>query len=293
MLKRALFVFAAVNASVLLFSVSCGKKNSADSGGDATAMSAESDAAEAIAGAMGEDTGGLAESIGDILEIAGGSSFHGLGKADAGFFAGAGEDSDPVYDNQTGRWMITFTREYGSPSEARYGSITRTVTVRFVRSGLYSQRKFVMNGDTASAIEYSILSGSGRHRTPNISQKLNFIGAALTATGTNSGFVEMKGTYRRSASDTITTAGSRRTIEYTLNLALDSLQAPRGDRDRLVETVSGNLTGTFTGHVTFETGESYNEKDITREFSIELGDAPVLKIRGRNYPINLGAGGLK
>jgi hypothetical protein len=292
MLKKTLFVIAAALASTLLFSVSCGKKNPADSGGNASAISAESDAAEAIAGAMGENTGGLMDSIGDILEISSGTSFQGLGKADARFLARDGEDSDPVYDNQTGRWMITFTREYGSPSGVRYGFITRTVTVRFVNHSLNSQRRFIMNGDTAITIELSILSGSGRHKTPRLSQRLNFIGAALVATGTNTGTVTISGTYRRSASDTITTARSRRTMDYTLNIDPVDLQGPRGDRGRLVETVSGTLTGSLTGHVTFETGERYNEKDITREFSIELIDSPVLKIRGRKYAFDLKEGEL-
>jgi hypothetical protein len=293
MLKRALFVPVAAFASMLLFSVSCNKKNPADAAGDAAAIGAESDAAAAVAGAMGEETGGLMENIGDIFDISGGLSFQGLGKADARLLARDGEDSDPVYDTQTGRWMITFTREYGSPSETRYGSITRTITIRFVRMGLYSQRRFIMNGDTATRIELSILSGSGRHKTPGLSQRLNFIGAALVATGTNTATDTISGTYRRSASDTITTARSRRTLDYTLNLERISLQGPRGDRDHLPETASGNLTGTFTGHATFLSGESYNETDINREFSIELGDAPVIKIRGRNYPFDLGAGELK
>lgn len=292
MLKRALFVIAAALAAAFLLSVSCGKKNPADSAGAASTMGAEPDAAGAIAGAMGENTGGLMDSIGDILEISGGSPFQGLGKADAGLLAKPREDVVPIYDQSNGRWLITFTREYGNPSGVRYGSITRTVTVRFARMGLYSQRRYIMNGDTASRIELNILSGSGRHKSPRFSQRLNFIGAALVATGTNTETDTINGTYRRSASDTITTAKSRRTMDYTLNLDLVDLRGPRGDRGSLVEAVSGTLTGSFTGHVTFETGESYNEKDISREFSIELGDSPVIKIRGRKYAFDLKEGEL-
>ena len=290
MFKKQSFIFVAVLSLTLLFAVSCEKKSPLSPTGSSSGFDADSDAAESIASATGENTGGLMDGVGDVADLSSGSSFQGLGKADAMGLAKAGENAGASYDSTTGLWTITFTRENGSPSGVRYAYISRTVTVRFLNQDGQFQRRFALDGDTAATIEFNIVSGSGRHKTQKLSQRLNSLVAGFVATGTNTNFITVNGTYQRAATDTITTPRATRTLDYGLNLNLVNLHGPRGDRKHLLETVSGTVTGTFAGHVTFERGETYNEKDISRELSVTLSDSPILKIRGRMFKFNLKAG---
>jgi hypothetical protein len=271
---------------LILFSA-CEKGGPTEKSNSAS-IDADSDAAESVSSAVGEDTGGLMDGVGYLFDLSGGAVFEdgfaGLSKA--------GEVADAVYDPNTGIWTISFSREYGNASGPRYAYVSRTVTVRFLDKNGKFQRRYIVGSDTAAVIEFNILSGSGRHWTRRLSQKLNSLTASFVATGTNTDTITVNGSYRRAATDTITTKNAKRTLDYVLNLDAIHLQGPLGNGKYLLEKVSGTVSGTFSGHVTFEKGATYKEKDIARDISITVSDSPIIRIGGRQFRFDLKTGEL-
>jgi hypothetical protein len=279
---------------VLFLAVSCEKSNPTKSGESSSTIDADSDAAECVSSAVGENTGGLMDGVGDLFDLSSGAAFQGLGKTGWTGLTKPGETADVHYDPSTGLWTVSFSQEYGNPSGIRYAYISRTYTIRFLDKNGQFQRRYITSGDTAATIEFNILSGSGRHMTLRLSQKLNSLSSSFIATGTNTSTVTINGTYQRAATDTLTTQLAKRTLDYTLNLTVSNLTGPRGSRLNLAQKISGSITGTFQGHVTFEKGDLYNEKDISRNISITVGNGTsAITINGKRFINDLVTGELE
>jgi hypothetical protein len=127
-----------------------------------------------------------------------------------------------------------------------------------------------------------------------LSQQLTGLSGSFTATGVNTRLVTINGNYERSAVDTITTRNALRTLDHTLKLTFTNVQGPVGRRLDHQRKFTGTISGTYTAFVTFQRGESYSEKNINRDFTIELGDGECnINIRGLRFVGDLLLGELK
>jgi len=260
-------------------------------------MNATEDAAESIASAIGSENGGVADQLGDVIELASVSGIQAqsdylLGKYSA---ENAAAKIDTSYDPATGTWTLKLQRERGNPNGVPYAEISRTYTYQFLNKNGQPQKYWKVGADTAYTIKFNIVEGTGTHRTRNLSQKLTGLSGALTATGVNTRLITVNGNYQRSAVDTITTHNAVRTLDHTLSLTFTDVQGPaRGHRGDLARRISGTISGTYTATATFQRGESYSEKNINREFSIELGNGDAnINIRGLKFAADLALGELR
>ncbi len=248
------------------------------------------DVAESVASSLGNDNGGAADQIDDLVALAKGNPQM-MAKA-----AGAADGLIPAaltYDQVTGTWTQDFVRERGSQSGAYYAYIARTYQWQFRKSDGTPQIGYVVGNDTANSISFTIVSGNGRHRTPRLSQALTELKGSLLANNTHTNTVTINGEYLRSAVDTIRTRNAVRTIDHTLRLNFDEIVINRLSADEAWEGMSGSINGVFVANVTFTAGEAYSETNITREIDITVsnGEADIL-VNGARFRSRLQTGEL-
>jgi hypothetical protein len=259
-------------------------------------MNATEDAAESIASAIGSDNGGVADQLSDVIELA---SVGGIQKQSSdllGKYSDVTEvaEIDTSYDPTTGTWTLKLSRERGNPNGVPYAQISRTYTYQFLNENGQPQKYYIVGMDTANTIKFNIIEGTGIHRTRRLSQQLTGLSGSFIATGVNTRLITINGNYERSAVDTITTRNSVRTLDHTLKLTLTDVQVPAGRRFEHRRKITGTISGTYTAFVTFQRGASYSEKNINREFTIELGDGECnINIRGLKFVGDLFLGELK
>lgn len=270
-----------------------------DTNGPLAESVATEDAAESVASALGQDNGGALDQLADVTELATASGIS-QGSADMKSAALSGvAEIDSTFDAATGTWTITLTRERGAQSGAHYAKITRVYEYRFLnKDGMPQKYWRVPNPgsgiDTAASMTFRIVSGTGEHRTPHLSQRLIAIGGNWTATGLNTDTITINGTYSRSAADTLTTRNSVRTLENALSLNFSNIKAPRGKRSEMAAKATGTITGTYDATITFTRGSLYSDKEISREISVTLaGGNATIGIGGKAFVGMLGLGMLR
>ncbi|NNE46520.1 MAG: hypothetical protein HKN37_07660 [Rhodothermales bacterium] len=270
---------------VLVAAVGC------DSSANDESLSASEDVAESLAKLVAEDTGGLVEQAGDIMDLAS------VGDIQAQTAAVAGKQQTDViersYDPETGTWTISVSRERGDAAGDRYMSLQKVYEVQFLDASGDSQRFFVTQGDTAHAISFVIVEGSISLTTPHVSALRDNITGSWMATGVNTDIVTLNGTYARSGGHTITHLEAVRTLDYDLALEVEELVGPKGSRRDLSQKLSGTVSGQYDAFATFERGDAYREREISREFTVTIseGEATIV-VNGDVYAGNVRTGDL-
>jgi hypothetical protein len=243
------------------------------------------DAAEAISASMGDESGGATESFADVTIASGGGSMgttmpmmEGTDLVTAGV---------PVYDSLTGWWSVSVNRSKENNLVKR--SITREYRYQFQKNG--TVQKFSVTGsDTATALKFKIVSGTGYFVGPRVSHALTQLSGAWTSAGINKDTVTitLDSTYVRAGTDTITTRNLVRTHTSTTTITAVNVKAPRYRpvlgtlwRNNFHNAISGTISGHYTAAITFQRGDLYKERNIDRDFTITVGSGSgTLSING-------------
>jgi hypothetical protein len=258
------------------------------------------DAAETIATAMGDESGGAVDSYADIMNVAGGGSFSvTLAKTSGTEIVTAG---NPVYDSVSGWWTVTVDRSRSNMMTS--ASIQREYRFQFQKNGVV--QKFRITGaDTATTMKFRIVSGSGYFSGPRVKHHLTDLKGAWTVTDLNRDTVTLNSdtVYVRSGVDSIITRNMLRTFTHTLNITkMTDVRGPRFRfgrdnytqwRNNFSKAVSGTVEGTFKATITFQNGDLYRERSIDRTFVVTFGggDGNIsFGGDGRKFSCDLGSG---
>jgi len=260
-------------------------------GANETDLSASDDVAQSLVSLVGEDTGGLLEQAADVFELASAGDIAAQETMTAGKADASVSSSERTYDEATGSWTITLTREIGNPEGPRYLSVHRQYLVQFQNAAGLPQKFFVTQGDTARSIDFTIVEAGGTLISPHLTAERTNISGHWLATGVHTDEVTLNGTYSRSGGHTITTDEAVRTLDYTLALDVFDLVGPKGSRRDLSQKVSGTLTGTYEAVATFERGDAYHEREIQRNVVVvfDHGTATIT-VNGVQYEGDLQSG---
>ncbi len=144
--------------------------------------------------------------------------------------------------------------------------------MRFLDADGLPQMHYLQDAVAAATVEYAILSGTGTHRTLRMEHNLLSLEAAFVVTNADQDTVTINGSYARSAGTVLTNPRFVRTHDSTLQLELIDVMAPRSADHDLSQAVSGTVSGVYDALITFTRGDDYREKDIHREFTVDLAD---------------------
>ncbi len=251
-------------------------------------ISSNSDAAESIAAAIGEQSGGVVDQVGDVIDLT--QSIR-LGKAVGDGFI---DHREATYDESTGTWTLILQRERGVPGQIPYGSWDRVFTYQFLNAAGEPQKRFITNSDTARTIHFNIVEGDGYLQNFRLTHDLTEIQGAFVATNVQTENVTVNGTYRRAAIDTIITERFTRTSDHVLDLTVTDLVGPKGSRRDLAQKLSGTITGTFHADITFDGERGYAEKTVDKEIFIEIGGGEAeIDVEGEPYVSSVETGQVK
>jgi hypothetical protein len=301
--------FVVAGASLALMAgmilTGCSKNdNGPNQPGTAMETTATDDAVLSIAGAMGDDNGGASNNIGDAIALASPDGIAGglgtsLGK-EYGTMTSTVIDSS--YDPGTGWWTVTVTKQKNSASDQYYTKLSRTYRFQFLKNNVAQRYWRVANGagaDTADVIKFVIVSGTGEYKTPHIHHTLKGIAASFIMTNANTDTITANSDapFVRSGIDTVTTANAVRTLDHTITLTFTDIRGPRVrpnsvfyTRRNLTNQTTGTVTGDYEAKVTVQRGDTYNEKTISRQFTITLsGGEGSIGINGdsRRFKVDL------
>lgn len=262
-----------------------------DSSTDDSAITANEDVAESLAKLTAEDTGGLVEQAGDVLELASAGEI----QAQTAVVAGKSQTDiiERTYDDATGTWTISVLREREDASGERQFSLQKVYEVQFLDANGDPQKFFVTNGETAHAMSFVIVEGTISLTTPRVSAMRDNITGSWMATGVNTDTVTLNGSYFRSGGHTITGLEAVRTLDYDLSLEVEDLVGPKGSRRDLSQKLSGTVSGEYEAFATFERGDSYREREISKEFTITIADGEAtIVVNGEVFQSNVRTGEL-
>ncbi|MEP7219123.1 MAG: hypothetical protein ABI876_09415 [Bacteroidota bacterium] len=280
--KITVGIFAIVTASVMMMT-GCQKDNPVATD---TSDIATEDAARSVAGAVGQDNGGVLDQASDVADLAGAQGISGAADllVDKYGKLALATTVDTTYNPSTGTWTLNLSRTRGTVGGTFYAAITRTYVFQFLNSSGQPQKYWRVIGtngiDTASSIKFDITAGTGEHHAIGYSQKLSGVHGSWVVTGTNTDTITINGTYSRSAVDTITTRSAVRTLDHSISLAMANVRGPRSSRGNMAAKTGGTITGAYSAVATFSRGSLYSDKTINRDFTITLG--------GGNSTINIG-----
>jgi hypothetical protein len=279
-MKSTKYFFSALLITGLLFT---GCDKSTDPVTDNTIL--YEDAAESIATAVGDESGGATESFADVTIAAGGGSM--------GTAAPVMEGTDlvtagtPVYDSLTGWWSVSVNRSKDNNLVKR--SITREYRYQYQKNGTV-QKHYITGSDTATTMKFKIVSGTGYFIGPRVSHALTALKGAWTSSDINKDTVTitLDSTYVRAGTDTITTRNMIRTHTSTTTITAVNVKAPRYRpvmgtmwRNNFSNAISGTISGHYTAAITFQRGDLYKERTIDRDFTITIGGGSgTLSING-------------
>jgi len=269
----------------LLFT-GCSKDNTLEPTADS--LDVNSDVAESVAGAVGEESGGVVDQVGDVIDLT--RQFQ-LGKSMADGFI---DQREATYDESTGTWTLVIERERGIVGTVPFGTWDRTFTYQFLNSDAQPQKFFITDSDTATSIVFNIVDGDGYYKNFRLSHDLKEIVGSFVATDTNTDMVTVNGTYRRAAVDTITTQSFTRISDHILDLTITDVKGPKGSRRNLAQKVSGTISGTFHADITFDGERGYAEKTVDKEINIVIGDGEAtIEVNGSSYMSDVQSGQIK
>lgn len=279
-------------AALLL--LGCQKDNPVAS--TATSGTALDDAAATVATAIGADNGGAIDQIGDVVTIA---SAAGLQNEAGALLDSWASDSSyssvsKTYDSLSGWWTLTLNRQ--RTGMFGYTALQRTYQYQFLDSAGAFQKYWLTGADTAYAVHFKIVSGTGELHTPHLDHHLLSLSGEWMVTGTNTPIVTVNtyngGAYTRAASDTMKNENAVRTLNNTLSLTFLDVTGPRRNRFHFASRSSGTISGVYHADITFTRGSLYTEKTIDKTFTITLGGDGTADLHcdGRRFHADLGLG---
>jgi hypothetical protein len=131
-----------------------------------------------------------------------------------------------------------------------------------------------------------VLNGTGYHRSPIRVHYLESLTSDFVITQANTNVLMINGTSTRAGKDTLTTRQSVRTHDNMMTTTLVDVTKPRYRLGATRDDLSGTITGTYQATITFTRGDLYNERNVQREFTIELsGDEARVGIGTRRFRI--------
>lgn len=284
--KRALGLVAALAMAV--FAVGCEKST------EPATDNATQDAAESIASAIGEDNGGILDQLGDVALVCSPGGLQALPMFSGGgssLAKGIGTADTLFYDDVTGYWTIEISRERTALYGLYYAAFSRTYQVQFRNAAGQAQQYYISGSDTARSVNFRILGGTGYARSPRWNHHLSEILADWTVTNAHTNVLTVNGTYGRSGVDTLMVYDGVRAADHSLSMTMTDITGPRGNRNNISVATSGVLAGTYSGTITFISGEVYGERDFTRNFTVtfENGTATIT-VNGRTFTSDLKTG---
>lgn len=264
----------------------CSKENSMEpTEFSSSGIQASDDVAESVADAVGEESGGVMDQVGDVFDL---TQAIRLGKTSGDGFI---DFREATYDEVTGTWTLVVQRERGVVGEIPYGYWDRIFTYQFLNADGEIQQNYVTEEDTARTINFNIVEGDGYHKNFRIAHDLKEIQGAFVATHTNKELITVNGTYTRAALDTITTERFSRISDHVVNLTVTDLVGPKGSRRNLANKVSGTITGTFHADIVFDGERGYAEKTVDKDVNIVIGSGEAeISIDGHKYRSNVQTG---
>ncbi|RPI02069.1 MAG: hypothetical protein EHM72_05080 [Calditrichaeota bacterium] len=285
--KQFVLVFVLTIALLSLIFSGCSKDTST-SPTPSTSITANTDVAESVADAVGEQSGGVVDQMGDVFMLA--KSIQLEKTTDDGFL----DHREAIYDETTGTWTIVLQRERGVHGKAAYGYWNRTFTCQFLNIDGLPQKYYITHGDTARTINFNILAGDGYHKNVRLSHDLKELQGSFIATNVHTDWVTINGTYRRAAVDTLTTQNFTRISDHVLQLTITDLVGPRGSRNDLSQKISGTITGTFHAEIVFDGRRGYAESTVDKTINIVIdnGEAEIA-FDGQRFMSNVQTGQIK
>ncbi len=288
--RQSLFsLFSAFLIGALFLSTGC--KND-----DAVTPIAENlasqDAANVIAGEVGTESGGVNDMLSDMTDLRSSPLF-------------ANEDGGTALLNETGTGRYgTYTRTYNPDTQTwtvvieasfqnpvRSGSWRREYEYFFSKNGV-KQQFFITSGVMADKITFTIVESgcSGQFTNPRVSHQLTALRGSVEATVSISNgdtllTVNSLVPRYRAAIDSVKIRGGLRTSDHNLTLTLTNVVVPTrlerrlpeqlvgGRRFRNVRPISGTISGTYNAQMTFQRGDTYSEREVTRNFTINFGNS--------------------
>ena len=253
--------------------------------------SATEDAAYAIAGAMGDSTGGAAESYADLLTLQSTGKLQSTNTLGKGVTETVSSDSG-TYDAANGWWTVTISKMRSNGRVT--ANIERQYQYRFWKNDAEWQQYYVVNGDTAIKMEFKIVSGSGYFKNPMVTHQLNELHGAWLATNINKDTVTitLQEQYFRSGVDSIVTHNVTRTLNDTLTITSATITALRYKpsplrlyalwRLNFPRTISGTVSGHYSATITKQREDFYNETRIDKDFAVTFsGGSGHISIGGQ------------
>lgn len=285
-IKRFCLSFLLILPAVLAM-MGCSKDSSMEPT-PMTSVSSSADAAESIAGAVGNQSGGLADLIGDIVDF---TKVLKLGNVNNFDFL---DHRQAEYDETTGVWTITVERERDGKSKQSSGYWQRVYTIRFLNVNGLPQKHYITNLDTARTVEFNILSGQGFFKNKRVSHELKELQASFVATNVHTNLITVNGAMQRAGVDTVKTMNMTRISDHTLQLTVTDLVGPADSRGDLSQKISGTISGTFHADITFDGKSGYSETTVDKTFTIVItnGQAEII-INGQKYICDLESGQIK
>lgn len=281
-------IVAVAAVGLALFVLGCEKTT------EPTTDYATQDAAESIASAIGEDNGGILDQLGDIALVCSPNGFQSLSMESSGGGAlnkGIQAADTLYYDSSTGYWTVEISRERSELFGLYYARFSRRYQVQFRNAAGQPQQFYIVGADTARSVNFKILDGTGYARSPRWSHHLSAIVADWTVTNAHTNILTVNGTYNRSGIDTLLTYNGIRAADHTLEMTMSEITGPRGNRNNISVATSGQLAGTYTGTVTFISGEAYGERSFTRTFTVTFNNGTaIITVNGRTFTSDLKTG---
>lgn len=251
---------------------------------------ASQDAANVIAGEVGTESGGVNDMLSDMTDFRtsplfanedGGTAL--LNETGTGRYGNYARTYNP--DTQT--WTVVI--EAALQSSFRTGAWRREYQYFFSKNGV-KQQFFITTGVMADKINFAIVESgcSGQFTNPRISHQLTALRGsveAVVSVSNNDTLLTVNSVVPRyrAAIDSVKIRGGLRTSDHNLTLTLSNVVVPTrleqrlpeqnigGRRFRNVRPISGTISGTYNAQMSFQRGDTYSEREVTRNFTINFG----------------------
>lgn len=281
---------------------------------------ASEDAAQVIAGEIGTESNGVNDMLSDMTDFRNSPVF-------------ANEDGGYAFLNETGTGRYgNYTRTYNPDTQTwtviiessiqtpRHSATWRREYQYFFSKNGLKQQFFITNGVMADKINFAIVESgcSGQFINPRVSHQLTALRGSVEAdvslsNGDTLLTVNSVVPRYRAGIDSIKTRNRLRTSNHTITLTLTNVVVPTsldqrlpeqnigGRRFRNVRPISGTISGTYNAFMTFQSGNAYSEREVTRNFVINFGtstgESVDIEVTGASAPkftgkINLQTGEL-
>lgn len=284
-MKPSSFFSLLVAALVLLFAAGC--KDNASAPVSADNLASE-DAANVIAGDIGAQSGGANDMLTDIADLRSplfaSAEGGGLGVFDRG--TGRYGTYTRTYDPSAQTWTVVIEASHQNPRVS--GSWRREYKYWFSKNDV-RQQFFITNGVMADKVNFEIIESgcSGQFTSPRVSHQLIALRGSVVATVSVSGndtllTINSVQPRYRAGIDSIRIRGGLRTSNHDLTMTFNDVVVPTslerrlpeeifaGRRFRNVRPISGTITGTYNALITFQRGDQYDERQVTRNFTIDF-----------------------